>query len=351
MPMNSYSQYNSGPKPAGNYPPRNGYNRPAGGNSQTFNRPANTDSQTEGVMMTNDKVGKFLRTRYWNRFLTIEIGTYQPGTLLDFNAIRNAQVFNAVCSFSTMFALRNIMEEVMESLKQTNTFESVAVEGNQKKDVIVEISNGSNINQPMGLYLVIYKNVDAGKRTNTFEVYPFSGMKVMRGYDHNTGSSKDDIKSIGEFKKFYTIINEACKAFTMAQAHAVKEATKMDRMAGINALTAISASMGIDQMKTVTAATTGGARTTGQSSYSRGNSYGNNNNGTGPNPNNYRRTSQGGQWSRGGQYGNNGGNRNSYQQTQANMANAGAPSSTPTDNVDVTLSAATLQQVTLDDFT
>lgn len=54
----------------------------------------------------------------------------------------------------------------------------------------------------------------------------------------------------------------------MAQAHAVKEATKMDRMAGINALTAISASMGIDQMKSVTAATTGGARTTGQSSYS-----------------------------------------------------------------------------------
>lgn len=55
----------------------------------------------------------------------------------------------------------------MESLKQTNTFESVAIEGNQKKDVIIEISNGSNINQPMGLYLVIYKNVDAGKRTNT----------------------------------------------------------------------------------------------------------------------------------------------------------------------------------------
>lgn len=351
MPMSNYSQYNSGPKSAGNYPSRGNYNRPTGGGNtaaQGFNRNANTDSQTEGVMMSNEKMGKFLRTRYWNRFLTIEIGTYQPGTPLDYNTVRNAQVFSAVCSFSTMFALRNIMEEVMESLKQTNTFESVAIEGNQKKDVIIEISNGSNINQPMGLYLVIYKNVDAGKRTNTFEVYPFTALKVMRGYDHNTGASKDDIKAVGEFKKFYTIVNEGCKAFTMAQAHAVKEATKMDRMAGINALTAISASMGIDQMKSVTAATTGGARTTGQSSYSRG-GYSGGNNGTGPNPNNYHRTSQGGQWNRNGQYGNAGGNRNSYQQTQNNMNSAS--SSSPSDNVDVTLSAATLQQVTLDDFT
>lgn len=350
----AYNQYNNSmPRNNGTqYPPRqnNGYPARNSGNAAGAARNTSHDSQTDGVLMSNEKMGKFLRTRYWNRFLTMEIGTVQPGVVLDFTAIRNAQTFNAVCSFSTMFALRMVCEEVIESLKQTNTFESTAVNGNQKGDTIIEISNGSNINQPMGIYLVIYKNVDTAKRTNQFEAYPFASCKVMRGYDHNTGSSKDDIKAIGEFKKFYTIIDEACKAFTMAQAHAVKEASKMERLSTMNALAAIGASMGVDLMKSVTtAATTGGARTSGQSSYNRpsgGNSYGGNNAG-GPNPNNYRRTSQGGQWNRGGQYGSN---RGSYQNTNSQMNGGGAQAAVANEPVDVTLSAATLQQVNLEDF-
>lgn len=340
------NQYNSNPRNNGTNYVRNNNNR------QNASQKTSHDSQTDGVLLVNEKMGKFLRTRYWNRFMTIDIGTFQPGTPVDYNTIRNAQVFSAVCSFSTMFSLRMIMEEVLESLKQTNTFESTAVDGNQKKDTIIEISNGSNINQPMGLYLVIYKNVDSGRRTNIFEVYPFTSCKIMRGYDHNTGSCKEDVKAIGEFKKFKMIVDEACKAFTMAQAHSVKEASKMERLSGINALAAIGASMGVDLMKSVTVATSGGSRTTGQSSYNRSNNNGygnNNNNGLGPNPNNYRRTSQSGQWNRGGQYGGNRQNgapneATSYQQTQNAMNQIND------EPVDINLSSATLQQVSLEDF-
>ena len=331
------NQYNSNPRNNGTNYVRNNN----GGARQNNTQKSSHDSQTDGVLLVNEKMGKFLRTRYWNRFMTIDIGTFAPGTPVDYNTIRNAQVFSAVCSFSTLFSLRMIMDEVLESLKQTNTFESTTIAGNQKGDTLVEISNGTNINQPMGLYLVVYKNVDSGRRTNTFEVYPFSPCKIMRGYDHNTGVAKEDIKAVGEFKKFKMVVDEACKAFTMAQAHSVKEASKMDKLASINALAAIGASMGVDLMKSVTTATSGGARTTGQSSYNRSNNY---NNGTGPNPNNFRRTSQGGQWNRGGQYGNNRPQSSSYQQTQNNM------NQVSDEPVDINLSSATLQQVSLEDF-
>lgn len=331
------NQYNSNPRNNGTNYVRNNN----GGARQNNAQKSSHDSQTDGVLLVNEKMGKFLRTRYWNRFMTIDIGTFAPGTPVDYNTIRNAQVFSAVCSFSTLFSLRMIMDEVLESLKQTNTFESTTIAGNQKGDTLVEISNGTNINQPMGLYLVVYKNVDSGRRTNTFEVYPFSPCKIMRGYDHNTGAAKEDIKAVGEFKKFKMIVDEACKAFTMAQAHSVKEASKMDKLASINALAAIGASMGVDLMKSVTTATSGGTRTTGQSSYNRSNNY---NNGTGPNPNGFRRTSQGGQWNRGGQYGNNRPQSGSYQQTQNNM------NQVSDEPVDINLSSATLQQVSLEDF-
>ena len=105
-------------------------------------------------------------------------------------------------------------------------------------------------------------------------------------------------------------------------------------------------------MKSVTVATSGGSRTTGQSSYNRSNNNGygnNNNNGLGPNPNNYRRTSQSGQWNRGGQYGGNRQNgapneATSYQQTQNAMNQIND------EPVDINLSSATLQQVSLEDF-
>lgn len=332
--------YNN-PAPRFNSNPRNNgssYTRfNAGGQSAGKSSKANYDTQTDGVMLVNEKMGKFLRTRFWNRFMGIDIGTYQPGAPLDYNTVRNAQVFGHVFSFSTLFELADICEEVMESLKQTNQFESTATEANQKKDVIVEISNGSNINMPAGIYLVIYKSVDTGKRTNMLDFYAFSSTKYLRGYNHNTGTAKEDIKLTGEFKKFTLMLKQAAKSFTMAQAHAVKDAAKQDKMATINTLTAISASMGIDIQQSVTAATN---RTTGQSSFRRDQNSSEN-----AQPNQYRRQSQPGQWNRGGQYGGQTNNSaSSYQQQRQAMA------SITDEPVDINLDAATLQQVDLANF-
>lgn len=335
------NHYNNNPRAGGDTPR---YGTPRSGDGSGSRR--NNDVQTDGIILQNEKVGKFLKTRFWAKCMGIDIGTYPPGSQLDRNLVRNAQTFSHVFSFSAIYELKDICNEVLESLKATNRFESTATEAGQKKDCILEISNGSNINMSPGIYLVLYKNVDAGKRTNNYEIYPFGSTKVFRNYDHNTGSYKEDIRATGDFKKFITCLEEAAKAFTMAQAHAISEVHKTDKLATFTALSAISAGMGIDISKAVAA----NSRVSGQSSYSK-------NNGQNQQPQQYQRRSAPGQWNRGGNYGgqprqqqSQGGSQygtrpqTSYQQTQQAMA---AISDEP---VDINIDAATLQNVSLNDF-
>lgn len=337
---NGAPRYNNGPRAGGGYDNRGGWggNRPQTGGTTTGTQARGrniNDVSTDGALLFNDKVGKFLRTRFWNRYMSIDIGTFAPGTPIDGNLMRNAQTFGGTFGFSTLYELYEICEEIKESIKQTNQFESTAIEGNQKKDTIVEISNGSNINMPAGIYLVIYKSVDAGKRTNQLDFYPFGSTKVMRNYDHNTGSSKEDVKLTSEFKKFTMMLKEAVKGFTMAQAHAAKEASKQDKNSSIAMLTAISASLGVDVTQAVAAATSYGNRTTGQSSYQR----------QGGSGGGFQRSSQPGQWS------NYGHSQNASAPTQNGFQGAQqAPTPATNEPVDIMIDANTLQHVTMEDF-
>lgn len=335
------TRYNSNPRMGGS---GNNYRRSYGqGDNQSQNgsrSKTEANCSTSGVILPNDKVGKFLRTSFWNGTLGLEIGTYAPGTTLNHETVRNAQVFGHVFSFSTIFELKEICDDVMDALHHTNTFESTATEAGQKKDIILEISNGSNINMTPGIYLVIYKNVDSGKRSNSYEIYPFGATRVLRGYDHSSGTAKEDIKANGNFKKFIKILDEAANAFTMAQAHAVANVRKSEKMATFTALSAIAAGMGVDVTKSVNDST----RVSSQPNYSRKSD-------TQQKPEQYRRQYQpNGQWNGNNNRsypGNNSQNRygqNNYQQTRETMA---AISDEP---VDINLDAATLQNVNINDF-
>ena len=334
-----YNNQNSG-RPQYNNPQRfqNGNTGAQQPRASTGSRFSANGTQSDGVMMINEKMGKFLRTRYWNRCLCIDIGTFAPGMTLDYNTIRGAQVFSQAFSFTAIFELKEICEDIIRSIKETNHFESTAIHATMKKDSIIEISNGSNIGMPTGIYLVVYKNVDSGNRSNTYDSYPFDKVKVMRNYDHATGSSMEDINAVGELKKFTVMLDEAARAFTMAQSHAIKEASKSDKMGMLNALAAVGRGLGIDIGDDVAA----GTRVTGQASSQR----------QSQNPQNFRRQSQPGQWGRPNGSGNgnyaqnrfNGGSQSNYQKTQAAMA------SLTDEPVDINIDAATLQQVDMSKF-
>ena len=286
------------------------------------------DTSTNGVTIYNEQVGRFLRTRFWNGTLGLDIGVYPPGSPPSYETMRNAQIFGHVFSFAAIFELLEICEDVITSLKETNRFESAAIVAGTKRDCIVEISNGDNISMNPGIYLVIYKNVDMDKRSNTYEIYPFSATSVLRGYDHNTGRANTDIKANGNFKKFVRILSEAANAFTMAQAHAVAEVRKSDKTATFVALSAISAALGIDTKKSVEAVSRSGSNMYNQQQQQ------------------FQRKSQPGQWNgnRGGGYNRGAPRQSNYEQQQQVLA---AVTDEP---VDINLDAATLQNMDLSQF-
>lgn len=214
-------------------------------NSSNNAQSNNDDTQTPALRLINETAGKFLNVYYWNRCVTAEIGSFQPGSQFDYTMIRNSAKISQCMSFTTIHELLAICEDVLTSIKETGTFTPVAIE-NGKKDSIVEISNGSNIGRGPGIYLVIYKQVDSGRRTNNMDLYPFGSTKVILNYDHNSGNGKEDIRPSGDFKKFVFILKEAAKAFTMAQAHAISELKKTEKMATYFGLSAIASALNVD---------------------------------------------------------------------------------------------------------
>jgi len=221
--------------------PRNTTN-PRGNNSQ----PQKQQLSTGGPTVYNNQAGKFLTFNYWGKNASLEIGTVGPGATMDWQTRKNAQTFRLVIGFNDLSDLQDVCEEVMDSIKTTGTFTSTAIKCGLRQDSVVEINNGSTIGMSPGIYLALYKNLDSNGRTGNLDVYPFGSVKVLRGYNYQTGAAKEDISKLGEFKKFYKMVKEATKAFTMAQAHAVAVIHDGEKLATFKALSAIMGAMGID---------------------------------------------------------------------------------------------------------
>lgn len=228
-----------------NYRPRNPQTA-APRNSGPRGQQRQQQLTTTGPTLFNESAGKFLNFNYWGKFASIEIGVMGPGSPMTWDARKNAQLVKQVIGFGDLSELQDVCEEILDSIKNAGTFTSTAVKIGARQDAIVEINNGSTLGMAPGIYLVIYKNLDSTNRTNNMEFYPFNSSKVIRGYDHNTGSGKEDIAKIGEFKKFYRMVKEAVKAFTLAQAHAIEVVHEGEKLATFRVLSALTAAMGID---------------------------------------------------------------------------------------------------------
>lgn len=325
----------------------NGFNNNGGGgrfprnnNPRTGNMPQ--QEQTTGPVLYNHQNGKFLQFDYWGRYASIVIGTMSPGAQMTFENRRSANKVSQILSFGDLSDLQDVCEEVLESIKTSGTFTSTAVRVGSSGNALVEINNGSNIGQGPGIYLVIYKDLDQANHSNNMELYPFTSSTVLRGYDPSSGNAKEDIAKIGQFKKFYRLVREATKAFTMAMAHSVVVAEKPNRLTQFKALAAISQSMGVSISKELEAAIS--------SSGSSGNGGG--------------QRSGGGSWGNRGGGSYNGGNRGygnrSYNGGSSYASNPGPAAGQPTmtnpaaptldDPIDITMSMNDLTNVDISQF-
>lgn len=236
--------YNDYQNNQGGYPQRKSTGAPRNSAPRTQQR--EPQEQSMGPTLFNERAGKFLNFNYWGRYASLEIGVVQPGMAMNWEARKNAQKVTQVVAFENLSEIWDICEEIMESLKNTGTFTSAGIRVGMKQDAMVEINNGSTINMAPGIYLVIYKNLDSGNRTNNLEIYPFEDVRIIRGYDHSSGMAKDDISKVGQFKKFYRLVKESAKAFTMAQVHAMQVVTKQDRLSTFRIMTALGQALGVD---------------------------------------------------------------------------------------------------------
>lgn len=297
------------------------------------------DVNTTGFILRNEKAGKFLKVDYFNRCITFTIGIAPAGQPLDYQTIRNATSISQTLVFSQMFNLREICDDISTSIKETGTFTSTGTDAGANDDCCVEISNGSNIDEKPGIYLVIYKDIDKNTgRTNNCEYYPFGTGKFYRDYNHRTGQRQIDVGKSGQFKIIREAISEACAAFTMAQAHAVQEAGKFEKLQTYKALSAMAASMGVDltqdlKFETKKTGSTGG--------WNRGQKDGG-----------YQKKSGG--WS---QFNNgNGQSSNGYRNRSGVFENSGKPSysnyqqSPADDSIDVNLDMESLSNVSFGSF-
>lgn len=201
-------------------------------------------TNTNGVSFRNAQARKYMNVSYWEGFIGLEIGVMPEEAIQDF---RNAQppTVRQVFSFADITGVLEICEEVYESIKKTGQFTPVGTKVGSARNNLIEISNGSNIGQPEGVYLVLYKDLDNGDRTNQADFYPFRGREIIRGYDHLSGNSTKDYSKSKEFKDLILILKEAAKAFTNAQAHVIKKAQKADTLSGLKTMSAIAAKNGV----------------------------------------------------------------------------------------------------------
>lgn len=257
------AQYGNNSGGYNNYRPRNPQSA-APRNSGPRGQQRPQQLTTTGPTLFNEQAGKFLNFNYWGRYASLEIGITSPGAPMTWDNRKAAQSVRQVISFVDLSDLQDICEEILDSIKNTGTFTSCAVRIGARQDCMVEINNGSTLNMSPGIYLVLYKNLDSNNRTNNMEFYPFTSSKVIRGYDHSTGMGKEDISKVGEFKKFYRMVKEATKAFTMAQAHSVAVVGEGEKLATFRALSAITAVLNIDMNAEIRAAKAGYPRQPGE---------------------------------------------------------------------------------------
>lgn len=338
----AYNNNNNG-RPGVGYPrTQNGpYNGNGNGNQPPWrggSKFEQRDVSTAGITLSNPKMGKFLQLRLWKRVLGLSIGTFAPNTVLDADQARNAQVLSHYISYTDIVDLLEICERVKESLQKGESFSPMAVRVGKKQDAMLEITNGSNINMPEGLYLVIYKLDEMG-RSNTYDLYPFASSTIMKDYNHTSGDYTEETVALADFKKFMIALREAGNAFTMSQAHATADLGKFTTVN--EGMIKIVQALGLKMEPSQNIARKQQYNNNGGGGYNRngggrGNYGGNRYNNNGGQQRQFTRQSQGGQWNRNGQYG---------QQAQQN-----APQNISSEPVEMPMSADTLQTVGMDAF-
>lgn len=206
-------------------------------------------NNTYGPNFYNYDTHEKLSILYWDSSIAFIISKFTEnssgGLVEDTNNSTRITIKSATSS-----ALVSVAEEALNAIKHgdISSYESTGIPCGSMGNNMVEISNGTNINREPGIYLVLYKDISDDRKTKNRAVYTFSSKIAVKGYNSETGEGRSIAMKSQEFKDFVRAISDFSSGMNLAYAHAVKEATKYEKMATTKVLSLICANMGIDLM-------------------------------------------------------------------------------------------------------
>lgn len=238
------------------------------------------DTRSYGPTFKNVDMNKFLSVSYWNSCLSITIGNIEMNGYTRTPQPNFKNATSQSITFQDISSLMFLLDEIKEEINETGTFDTKGIRCGSSQDNIIMISNGSDIGSTHGIYLAIYKKLDSVNRPTYGDIYAFNSLSHISAYDATSGAIKEEsersIKGcMREFKAFISCVEESEKAFTNAQAHAIKRSGKNDSMSTLRMLSAICSQMRIDAGNTGGNSMYGGQRS-GNQGWSNNNSYNSN---------------------------------------------------------------------------
>jgi len=202
-----------------------------------------------GHSWTNKGKLKKLKTMVWDNLYQIQICDMEESQGFP-REIRDSGVKLSL-SAASVSSLLSVVDDILSDIKESNksgefNFESDSVFFGTTTQNAIQITDGSDIGQDKGLYVVLYKNVDANKnpeKMEIFEIEPKSSIKGFRPGDKSSG--KLNKRYTQGLKELRNTLREFEKHSAKMSSHFNKLANRNEVTKGLHLLASLAAANGI----------------------------------------------------------------------------------------------------------
>lgn len=190
---------------------------------EVYNEKKKLNVTTYGSSYANYETKEKMQIDYSNKNLALKIMPVDD----NFRGIE-AKAGDIYFQSATASIFVDELKEAKAAFQKGEAFNSMVTCGVQTNNGI-QITDGSNIGRPYGMYIVIYKDIQANKKTDKFWIYTVKGAFVVKNYDTKTGQGEMINKPFRELKDIIINFDEFIKASNRAAAHAVRDADKYSK--------------------------------------------------------------------------------------------------------------------------
>lgn len=201
-------------------------------------------SLTYGTSFKNEDTQEYMQLKLEDNLVILTIGELKKTGKGDYVRL-DESALEAKFGAMNLHLLLDVYEECYADYENDKKFEAEAVVSGMLGNQLVQISDGSNINRPYGLYVTIYKdaNIDEDFKNCKHRTYKLTTKKTIVGFNMGNGHKTKERKI--EAKIFRKQLASYAETALGGIQHAVKEATKYDTDRIYRGIISLCAAQGI----------------------------------------------------------------------------------------------------------